>query len=42
MHNVKLLSVASILKHVVYSVAEAEMGDLFINMKEVDTIMITL
>ena len=41
-HNGKLVYVVSIIKHVVSSAAEAEMGDLFINMKEEEVIRKTL
>ena len=42
MPNVILLAVAPILKHVVSSVIEVEMGALFINMKEAKIIRKTL
>ena len=42
MYNVTLLFVASILKHVVSSAAEVEMGALFINMKEAEVIRTAL
>ena len=42
MHNGTLLAVASIIKHVVSSATEAEMGYLFINIKETKVIRTTL
>ena len=42
MYNVTLLAVESILKNVVSSAAEADMGDLFMNMKEAEVIRTTL
>ena len=42
MHNGTLLAIASILKHMVSSVAEVGMGALFINMRYVEVIRTTL
>ena len=42
MHNGTLLAIALIIKHVVSSAAEVEMGALFINMKEAEVIRTTI
>ena len=42
MKNGTLLAVASILKHVVSSAVEADMGALFVNMRYVEVIRTTL
>ena len=42
MHNRTLLSITLIIKHMVYSAEEADMGDLFMNMKEAEVIRTTL